>query len=123
VDTMRAFIDGVSWVGQSIVASSLDPQLAISGSALNGSQSISLVMPLNIIPGTYDLDYTGLTYIAIYNPTAATSRLSSSGTLVILENNSGNRRVRGNFQFQAFEPLNPALRNQITSGYFSIVYK
>ncbi|HEX9514282.1 MAG TPA: DUF6252 family protein [Puia sp.] len=121
LDSMRAVIDGTSWKAQSIVATALAPQLAITGSALNGSQSIGLLIPLTITPGAYALDYTGLTYIAIYNPTATISLLSSSGTLEILENSTSGR-IRGNFQFQASNPLNPAVQNQITSGYFSVKY-
>jgi hypothetical protein len=123
LDTMWAFIDGTNWKAQSIIATALAPQLAITGSALNGSQSIGLIMPLDIQPGNYSFDYTAFTYIAIYNPTATTSRLSSSGTLVILENNPVTQRVRGNFQFRASEPLNPSIENQISGGYFSVKYK
>jgi hypothetical protein len=121
-DTMQAAIDGATWKAQSIIAQSLAPQLAINGSALNGSQSISLVMPLDVQPGTYTFDPTGLVYFALYNPTATISRLSTSGTLEILENDPTTKRIRGNFQFQADEPLNPAIKNQITGGYFSVEY-
>jgi hypothetical protein len=58
----------------------------------------------------------------LYNPTATISRLSTSGTLEILENDPTTKRIRGNFQFQADEPLNPAIKNQITGGYFSVEY-
>lgn len=121
-DTMKAVIDGANWKAASIIAQSLAPQLAINGSALNGSQSISLIMPLDVQPGTYTFDVTGLTYIAIYMPSATISRVSTSGTLNILENDPTTRRVRGNFQFQADEPLNPAIQNLISAGYFSVKY-
>lgn len=122
VDTMRAVIDGVSWKAQSIVASALSLQLVLNGSALNGSQSISLIMPVDVRPGSYAIDPTGLVYIAVYLPTVNTSRLGTSGTLEILENDAGTQRVRGNFNFVAPEPLDQTIQNHITSGYFSVKY-
>lgn len=120
-DTMQAQIDGVSWKAASIIATALAPYLAINGSALNGAQSISLSMPLAVQPGTYVIDPAGLTYLGIYNPTAATSEVATSGTLTILENDASTHRVRGNFQFQAEQPL-PPMQSQITGGYFSVLY-
>jgi Family of unknown function (DUF6252) len=122
-DTMQASIDGTNWVGQSITAEAVSTQLAISGSALNGSLAVSLIMPLNIAPGSYTLDYSGGIYVGLYNPTSTVALASSSGTLVILENNPTTQRVRGNFQFQATDPLgqgNPS--HQLSNGYFSIQY-
>jgi hypothetical protein len=122
VDTMRAVIDGVSWKAQSIIATNFSPQLVINGSALNGSQSISLIMPLDVRPGSYAIDPTGLVYIAVYIPSVNISRVGSGGTLEILENDAGTQRVRGNFNFVAPEPLDPTTQNHITSGYFSVKY-
>ena len=122
-DTMWASIDGTNWSAQSITASAVTTQLAISGSELNGSQAVSLIMPLNIIPGSYSLDYSGGMYIGLYNPTPTTALASSSGTLVILQNNPTTQRISGNFQFQASDPLglgNPS--HQLSNGYFSVQY-
>jgi Family of unknown function (DUF6252) len=122
-DTMLALIDGANWAGQSITAEAVGSQLAISGSELNGSQTVSLIMPLNIAPGSYTLNYTGGTYIGLYNPTPTIPLASTSGTLTILQNNSATQQVSGNFQFQATDPLgNGNSPHQISSGYFSVQY-
>lgn len=122
VDTMRAVINGVSWGAQSIVATAFSPQLVINGSLLNGSQAIGLIMPFNIAPGDYTFDFFGLTYIGTYIPTATSSRVSSGGTLTILENDPSTQRVRGNFQFPAQDPQTLVITDHITAGYFSVKY-
>jgi uncharacterized protein DUF6252 len=122
-DTMVALIDGMNWTAQSITAEAVSTQLAISGSALSGTQAVSLIMPLNIAPGSYTLNYTGGVYIGLYNPISTVSLASTSGTLVILGNNSTTQRINGNFQFQATDPLglgNPS--HNLTNGYFSVQY-
>jgi len=121
-DTMQAVIDGASWKGQNIISTGIAPQLIISGSALNGSQSIGLILPLDITPGSYTFDFTGLTYIGTYSPTGSISRVSSGGTLTILENNPTTQRVRGNFNFTAQDLQTPGTTDQITAGYFSVKY-
>lgn len=123
-DTMRASIDGSTWIAKSIMASALSGQLTISGSGLDGSLSVNLLMPQNISPGSYTLNISGLRYVGLYEPTPTIVLASSGGTLVILENDPVTRRVRGNFRFQATESLGaPTNRtNQITNGYFSVKY-
>jgi hypothetical protein len=122
-DTMRATIDGSAWVAQSIQATAVAPQVAITGSLLNGDQTVSLIFPLNTIPGSYVLDISGLQYIGIYNPVATTALTSSSGTLTILQNDATNKRIRGNFQFKATDPTGQSIvTDQLTSGYFSVKY-
>jgi hypothetical protein len=122
-DTLTANIDGVNWSAESILASALSNQLIISGSALDGSKSVELVMPLDILPGSYTLDYRGLTYYGLYNPVTTVGLASAAGNLTILANESSIHRVRGTFQFQAIDPLglgNPP--HQLNNGYFSVTY-
>jgi len=122
-DTLTATIDGAAWKGQSISAISLTGQIAIVGSKLDGTQAVTLVMPQSITPGSYTLDFTGLTYMGLYNPTPSAAFVSLSGTLTILDNNASTRRIRGNFQFQATDPVGTATPHQITKGHFSVQYK
>ena len=122
-DTINASIDGTNWSGQSITAAAVGSQLAISGSELNGTQAISLIMPLNVAPGSYPLDYTGGTYIGLYNPLSTSSFASSSGTLVILSNNPSTRQVSGNFQFLATDISGAgSTTHQVSNGYFDVRY-
>ena len=122
-DTLQARIDGTDWSGKSISAESISGQLAISGSLLDGSQSVSLVMPADITKGTYPLDFTGLTYIGLYSPTPRSLLASTTGTLTILENNTTTQRIRGNFQFTAADPLGlQTTQHKLTNGYFSVSY-
>ena len=68
-DTVTAQIDGVSWTAARASRPPRFPaQLGITGSDLNGNQAVSLVMPVNIAPGSYTLDYTTGTYFGLYNP-------------------------------------------------------
>lgn len=124
-DTMQAIIDGQNWAAKSIIASSLSNTLIINGSALNGAQAVSLLMPLDVLPGgPYTLNYTGFTYYGLYSPIVTTGFASTSGNLTILENDPIKKRVRGNFDFQATDPT--GVNNQtyhLTSGYFSVQYQ
>jgi Family of unknown function (DUF6252) len=124
VDTMRAVINTTLWKAQSIIATNFSPYLVVNGSALNGSQSIGLTMPIDIRPGSYTIDPIGVTYIASYTPSTSNSPwiASTGGTLEILENDAGTQRVRGNFNFATSNPLNQANQATITSGYFSVKY-
>ena len=122
-DSMHASIDGGSWTAQSIIASAFSNTITIAGSYSDGSKTIGLVMPQDITPGSYTLDYTGTTYFGTYSPSVSSGLASSSGTLQILENNNSTRRVRGNFNFTAVDPTNSSAQQyQITNGYFSVTY-
>jgi hypothetical protein len=122
-DTIYATIDANNWVGQSVVATAFSNLLSINGSNLDGSQSVSLIMPADIAPGTYPFAYPQTTYIGAYNPQAGVSLISTNGSLEILENNATTRRVRGYFHYLAADALNTgAASHQLSNGYFSIQY-
>lgn len=122
-DTLQASIDGNNWVAQSIGAQTISGQLAVSGSLFSGAQTVGLIMPTGIGPGTYPLDFNGLKYIGLYNPTPTVALASPSGTLTILANNVRTQRIRGNFQFLATDPLGgPTAPHTLTSGFFSVYY-
>lgn len=121
-DTLNVVIDGTNWAAQSIVASGLTGQLMLSGATLNGLQSVSLIMPLNVAPGSYTLDYSNQTYIGAYIQAPSISLVSTNGTLTILSNDPTTHRINGNFQFLAADPagINPS--EELTNGYFSVIY-
>jgi hypothetical protein len=122
-DTMQAKIESTNWTAQSINAQALSGQLVITGSLLDGNNAIGLIMPSNVVPGTYSLDLAGLDYLGLYNPTPSVALASYSGTVTILSNNTVNQRIRGNFQFKATDPfgMGGSFQN-ITNGFFSVYY-
>ena len=123
-DTLETLIDGAAWSARSIIASAIATQLGITGSDLNGNRAVSLIIPLYVAPGSYTLDYTGNTYIALYNPVPTIALAATNGTLQIIENDSTTKRVRGNFQFEATDPLGLGnTPHNLTGGYFSVQYK
>jgi len=122
-DTLQASIDGSSWTAQSIDAQVVSGQLGIAGSLVNGSQTVGLIMPTLIAPGSYDMDFTLGTFIGLYNPTPTVSLASSKGTLTILANSVRTHRIRGNFQFLATDLQGgPTTSHNLTNGFFSIYY-
>ncbi|MBN8855355.1 MAG: hypothetical protein BGO55_27095 [Sphingobacteriales bacterium 50-39] len=124
-DTMTADIDGQHWAAKSILSSSLSNVLVLNGSFLNGTQSVSLLMPQNIqVGGPYTLDYTTFTYYGFYSPQISGGFASNSGHLTILLNDAANKRIRGNFDFHAADPTGQSTEtHQLTNGFFSVGYQ
>jgi hypothetical protein len=128
-DTFRVKIAGTPWTPATITGINVTlPQLSslsITASDATGSKSIGLTMPPAITPGTYTLDFFGMTYTGLYNPDSDPnhSQGSTSGTLTILEHNTSTKRIRGNFNFHAESIANPAINSAITEGYFSVKYQ
>ena len=130
-DTFRVKINGTMWVPPTIMSAmspavppSLPAQIAVNGTNATISKTVGLVMPGDIIPGTYTLSFLGLTHIGLYNPSTdpTLSQASMSGTLTILSHDPVNRRIRGTFNFHAESLINPLLSSDLTEGYFSVKY-
>jgi hypothetical protein len=123
-DTLLATLDGTGWIAQSVSSSGLSGQLAITGSSSSGVPALSLIMPVNVLPGAYALNFDStLNYVAEYNPLPTLALVASSGSLTILQNDAVNSRIRGNFQFQGTDPTGMNSRvSQVTKGYFSVKY-
>ena len=129
-DTFKVKIAGTLWVPPTVLASKtpaappLLPQIAITGTSADGTKSVGMFMPADIIPGNYTFDLFGGIYLALYNPDADPnhSQGAMSGTLTILSHNTTTRRIRGNFSFHAEALLNPLLNTELTEGYFSVTY-
>jgi hypothetical protein len=98
-------------------------QLAITGSDPTASKSVALTMSSTITPGIYNFSLTGTT-LGIYVPDADPNniKISSLGTLTILEHNTTTKRIRGSFNFTASDIMNPLSFVLLTQGYFSITY-
>jgi hypothetical protein len=123
-DTFRVKINGTSWTPHSIMGSNVAGQLIVSATDATAAKAVGLIMPADVTPGTYNLDFFGMTYIGQYNPDSdpAHSKASMSGTLTVLENNKTTRRLRANFAFRGEELLNPNNFASITEGYLSVKY-
>ena len=130
-DTFRVKIAGTLWVPPTIVASktpalppNLLPQITVTGTSSDGTKSVGMFMPENIVPGNYTFNIFGGVYLALYNPDTdpSHSQGAMSGTLTILSHNTSTRRIRGNFNFHAEALLNPSLSTELTEGYFAVNY-
>jgi uncharacterized protein DUF6252 len=123
-DTFLVKIDGVEWIPPSNGASITNSGLTVAGSERDASKNVGLLMPINIPPGTYKLDYSAGVIFGEYSPNATTLLISdTSGRVTIIENNTLARRIRGNFQFIARDLLGSTPDSAtISEGYFSLGY-
>lgn len=129
-DTFHVKINGTLYTPPVVVGVAnpalppLPATLAINGTDQTGSKTVGLILPADIAPGTYTLDFFGGTYIGAYNPDLDPnhSQASTTGTLTILSHNTTTKRIRGTFSFHAEAILNPLLNSELTEGYFSVVH-
>lgn len=125
-DTLTASIDNAAFTAESIQAQSLDGQVTIVGSLSDGNQSIALILPDFVGAGTYAMTPSGgsPTYMAIYDEIINGNNSAdpaSSGTIVILSNNTSTSRLRGTFQFTT-TGVAPRPSHSLTNGFFSVYY-
>lgn len=130
-DTFKVKIAGTSWdphAVNGVVSPAVPPlpaMIAIVANNATVTKTVGLMMPANITPGTYTLDFFGGTHVGQYNPDSDPShaQASVSGELVIISHNPSTKRIRGTFKFRAEELLDPAVFTEITEGYFHITYQ
>ena len=123
LDTLLASINDVTWPGVGITVQSLGGELAISGAESDGSNAITILLPITSQPGSYSLANISLDDCqGVYNPTPTPSLASTSGNLVVVENDIVRSRIRGSFQFMASDPLGTGDSYTINNGYFSVYY-
>jgi hypothetical protein len=128
-DTLTASINGVDWEAAVVNSATQAGVLGMIGSDASIKQGINLYMPSNAAPGTYSMDFNSSAgYYGAYiadlqstNPVPLLPLQDNDGSLTILENDTVNRRIRGNFQFNA-ESADFSKTVSITNGYFSIGY-
>jgi hypothetical protein len=122
-DTLNAKVDGNLFSPYQITTEVSNGQLIIAGITSDGS-TMALLMPVNVTPGTYNLDFGTGTYIGIYNPPGVTVGLVSqnNGTLTILTHDATAKKITGTFSFIA-SPITSGTPVTITEGYFSITYQ
>ncbi len=122
-DTLTANVGANPFQTYQITTEVSSGQLVIAGIATDGT-TMALLMPDNIIPGSYSFDFGTGSYIGIYNPPGVTVGLVSqnNGTLTIISHNAVNKRIIGTFSFIA-SPISSGTSVTITGGYFSITYQ
>jgi hypothetical protein len=130
-DTLNVKIAGTPWMPVSVIgvktpaSGPIPATIAIVANNAAATQTVGLTMPAGITPGTYTLDFFGLTYIGQYNPDTNPnhSQASMSGTLTILSHNTTTKRIRGTFSFHAETILPPVLSTELTEGFFAVTYQ
>jgi len=125
-DTLQATIDGKAWAAINIQKQAAQGSLVVIGASSDGTQSISLTFPTTATAGTYQLDNSNPSFLAVYillSGSTPTGFIQSKGTLTITENNTGTSRIKGTFQFTGQDATGASTaKPSITSGVFSIYY-
>lgn len=119
-NTMSVKVNGNSLSGgiEAIIAENSN-HLVINTSDAIGDD-MSLILPADIKPGTYDLKYLG-DYMATYDKGEETSLVSESGSVTILERDDASKLIRGTFQFNA-ESVDGSAKANISEGAFVANY-
>lgn len=121
-DTVKATINGANFFGTEVEVTDSLGQLLIVGISSDQTQDLGLLVPDNITPGAYSLDFATGQYIGFYNPSLAVTLLSqSNGTVTIISNDMTARRIKGTFAFTGSELMGTTTAS-ISQGYFSVSY-
>jgi hypothetical protein len=122
-DTLQALVNGNQFVSAQIEASISMGQLLIAGISSDGISDLALIMPDNVLSGSYSMDYATGVYFGIYYPSQGTVLASNNnGTLTIISNNTTTKRIIGTFSFVG-SPFTSGSTATITNGYFSLTYQ
>ena len=92
-------------------------QLVINSTSADGN-AVDLILPKDVKPGTYDLQFLG-DYTATYNTKDDANYVASSGKLTILDGDVSSGKIRGVFSFKAENEDGGGTAN-LTDGYFSV---
>jgi hypothetical protein len=121
-DTLQAVIDGTNFNAAQVEPAAMSGQLFIGGISSDQTKSLALVMPVDVTPGVYNLDFASGIYLGAYTPGPTEELVSqSNGTMTIISNDASTRRIKGTFSFKATS-LTDATSANITQGYFSVNY-
>jgi hypothetical protein len=123
-DTFRVKIAGSLWTAPTVIGLSAGGQLIVTGSDPALMKSVALAFPSTVTPGSYAFNIITGTYVGIYTPDIDPShiKVSTLGSLTILEHNATTKHIRGNFFFTGSDIQNPLSFILLTEGYFSITY-
>lgn len=121
-NTFFAKLNGATYTATNITGFAMSNKISVIGR--RGSvENISLSLPSNITPGTYELssfgDYVGL---YILNSTPEGSYGTDEGTVTIQSHNTSTKRIKGTFSFTADSFFSPNVY-EITDGSFEVTYQ
>lgn len=86
-------------------------------------ENISLVVPDNIVPGTYAIEFGGdVTALYVMNSTGEGVFSGDPGTLTITSHNTSTKKIVGTFNFTGTSFFNTTTY-EVTAGSFNITYQ
>lgn len=117
-----AKIDGTDFNPTTVTANQLTDLLYIIGKK-ETIENISVVVPINVAPGTYEMDIFG-DHKAIYimDNSATGTFNSEEGTLTIITHDTANKKIKGTFNFIGTSFMTTA-EHTITEGAFEVTYQ
>lgn len=120
-NTFTAKLDGSNYVATNVFAAQMSGRVSIVGRR-GTIENISLSVPENATPGTYEVDMFG-DYISTYvaNNTGTGSFAPDSGSITITSHNTETNRIKGTFHFTASSFFSPQTHS-ITDGTFDVGY-
>jgi hypothetical protein len=118
---MKAKIDNVDYTAKFVAGFQTQGKILLTGAEADGTKTLGLQVPADIITGTYDFTLFG-DYIALYAPTPQNAMVSESGKLIILEHNTASKKIRGSFNFKG-RNIQTAESIVVSNGFFSITYQ
>ena len=122
---LKVKIDGTLWTAKSIQGIVQSGQLNIIATELDFSKTVSITMPANITPGTYNFSdptkFIGLYMKGTTDVYAATPL--APGSLVITEHNTSTKTVKGTFSFDGQNISGTGTPVKLTEGSFSVKYQ
>jgi hypothetical protein len=109
--TFLAEIDGTPFNPFTVTAVDSGNSIVIAGST--SSTTVLIRMPIDVMAGTYSLTEIG--FQASYTDGINTQQ-ATAGTLLVVEHNPGQRRVKGTFSFETASTT-------VSLGQFNVVYE
>jgi len=117
-----AKLNGVDFNPATVTANQLTDLLYIIGKK-QGVENISLVIPIDAVPGTYEMDIFG-DYKGMYiQDTSSTGTFNSNeGSLTIISHDTANKKIKGTFNFVGGSFFT-TVTHTITDGTFEVTYQ
>ena len=121
-NTFSAKLDGVPFEPTTVNANKLTDKIYVVGKKA-GIENITLALPDDITPGTYEFVTFG-DYIAFYilDTTQNGTFNAASGSVTIITHNTSTKKLKGTFNFVGESLFSPATHT-ITEGAFDVTYQ
>ncbi|WP_140510146.1 DUF6252 family protein [Flavobacterium pectinovorum] len=126
-NTFSLKLDGTDYIPTSVTALSVSygklQQISISG-ARGGLESVGIVVPKNVKPGTYTVETLGSDYVVIYNKSFKAEDMFSgkSGSITVLSHDIAKKTISGTFSASLWCYLSTDIP-QVSEGAFNVTYK